>query len=76
MLKVLKVIWKPVEKALRFVGKVQSAILLTVFYLIILAPIGIIFRIIKIFRPTPSVPSYWKKRPSIEESEKTLLRQF
>lgn len=76
MLNVLKTIWKPVEKALRFVGKVQSAILLTVFYLIILAPIGIIFKIIKIFKPQLKVSSYWKKRPEIMETEETLLRQF
>lgn len=76
MFELLKTIWKPIEKGLRFVGKVQSTILLSIFYLVILMPVAIVYQIIKLLRPEQKLSTYWKKREDTEETEETLLRQF
>ncbi len=73
---VLQQIWKPIEKVLKFIGKVQSTILLSIFYLLILAPMGIIFQVIKLTRPKKRLSSYWKRREDTRETKETLLRQF
>ena len=72
----LKAIWKPIEKVLKFIGKVQSTILLTITYLVLLAPIAIGLQLTKLLQPKPRMTSYWKKRVVEMETEETLLRQF
>jgi len=76
MLELLKIAWKPIEKGLRFIGKIQSTILLSLFYLVILMPVAIIFKAVKLTQPKLKLASYWKKRVNEIETEETLLRQF
>lgn len=76
MFKLWKLIWKPIEKGLKFIGKVQSTILLTITYVVLLAPIAIVLRITNIGKKTSRQKTYWKERQAVSEDPRELLRQF
>ena len=77
MFRVVKVIWKPVEKLLLFIGKVNTVLLLSIFYYLILGPVAIGVKLTKIFSAKKgSQNSYWIARDVEPETEETLRRQF
>ena len=77
MLRVVKLIWKPVEKLLLFIGRVNTVLLLSIFYYLILGPVAIGVKLVKIFSAKKgSQSSYWIARDMEPETEETLRRQF
>ena len=75
MLNLFTQIWRPVEKGLKLVGKVQSTILLSVAY-ILLGIIAVPMQIIKLFANKPNKRTYWVVRTKEMDTEITLRRQF
>ncbi len=77
MLKLLKGIWYVMERGLKLFGKVNSILLLSIFYYLILGPVAIVAQIVKVFKLRPSeANSYWLKRDRDPETVTTLRRQF
>lgn len=77
MVSALQFIWKYIRRGLLFVGKVNSVLLLTIFYFVILGPVAIIFQLINaVFQKQKRKRSYWLARSQEKETEETLLRQF
>lgn len=67
----LKSLWQKWKKIASFIGKVQTAIILSLIYYLIITPLGILTQIIPLIsQQTPS--SYWLKR----EKESTKLSDF
>lgn len=62
------------KRGLRFIGLVQSSILLGVFYYGILGVIAVPYRLIKLVKPPKTGTSYWK--PRLIDDEASLLNQF
>lgn len=61
MKKFLNILWQRWKRIALFIGKVQTAIILSLIYYLIITPIGILTQILKLLtRQTPS--SYWLKR--------------
>lgn len=75
MFNTLKELWRPVEKGLKFIGKIQSTILLTAAY-VVLGTVAIPVQAVKMFTTKASKRSYWNKRDQEEETVTTLRRQF
>lgn len=75
MLNVLKELWRPVEKGLKFIGKIQSTILLTAAYVVVGA-VAIPVQVVKMFAPKANKRSYWNRRDQEKETVITLRRQF
>ncbi len=70
-MKTLKNVWEAWKKIARKIGTFQAKVLLTVFYLVILAPFGILFRFFKDalhLRKPVSDLSHWKVREDAHES--------
>lgn len=65
-----------IETGLKAFGRVNSALLLTVFYYLILGPVAVVFQIVKVFKVEKKTKSYWIKRTQEQETEETLRRQF
>ncbi len=76
MLGKLKVIWERVLTGLRFIGKIQSTLLLSIAYYLVIGPVAILFQGVNIMAKRPKVNSYWQPRIEIPETEITLKRQF
>lgn len=77
MLGLLKKLWELIRSGLLFIGKVNSLILLSIFYYLILGPVAILYRLSKLFKPRDKDrTSYWLPRTQEPETEETLLRQF
>ena len=56
-------LWKKIEKGLRFIGLVQSSIILGLFYYLILGAVAIPYQIVKLFKPEIKNPkTYWQPR--------------
>lgn len=77
MINLLREIWEQISKVLKFIGKVQSMLLLSIFYYLILGPIAIIKHLVSLVsNEEKEMKTYWIKRDAEPETEKTLLRQF
>lgn len=73
----IRSMWKAAMKILKTIGAVQTALLLGLFYYLILAPFAILYQFSRIFRKTPSHPtSYWIKRPTEIPTREKLMQQF
>jgi hypothetical protein len=60
-----------------YIGDFQSRLLLTLFYLLVAAPFGLIARIIDPLRLRPrAVPSVWLKRTTTDDTLQAARRQF
>ena len=76
LLALLRQIWNIVRSGLLFIGKVNSIILLAIFYYVILGPVAILVQLAQARKVKQSGHSYWQKRAVEAETEETLLRQF
>ncbi|MBI2010482.1 MAG: hypothetical protein HYS86_04925 [Candidatus Chisholmbacteria bacterium] len=76
MFSLLKQVWQVIRSLLLFIGKVNSIILLTIFYLVILGPVAVLVQVFKGVKTEKSRRSYWQRRNLESETEVTLLRQF
>lgn len=77
MLKLLKQLWERIRAGLMFFGKVQSIIILTLFYYLILGPVAVVRTALSFFVGKARDSSgFWEERESEVETEETLLRQF
>ena len=60
---ILTGVWKRVEKGLKFIGLIQSSIILGIFYYLILGAVAIPYQIVKLFKPEVKNPrTYWQSR--------------
>jgi len=64
----MKFIWNIWKKIAHFIGRVNTFIILSLFYFIILAPVAITKKIFRLFRKKSAQKSYWieKERPIAE----------
>lgn len=76
MISLLREAWQVIRSLLLFIGKVNSIILLTIFYFVILGPVVVLVQLFKGGKTEKSQRSYWQKRLLEPETEQTLLRQF
>ncbi len=71
----LNKIWKPIERGLKFIGKIQSAIILSVFYFLILGLVAIPYSVVQALSSHPKKRlTYWQPREVDDGAG--LLRQF
>ena len=57
-------VWKHVMKVARFVGHIQAAILLTLFYFIVLAPVALLYQLVADpLHLRRSSASAWQSKP-------------
>jgi len=68
--------WRIISRGLRTFGNVQIALLLGIFYYLILCPFALIYQAVGSFRKIKSQRSYWIKRITKTISEEELLKQF
>lgn len=76
--KLLKPVYVPWIKAALFIGNIVSKIILTILYILVVSPIGIIFKLTgKQFLSIkdPGTVTYWIKREG-RDDKKSLERQF
>ncbi len=68
-------LWKKIEKGLRFIGLIQSSIILGLFYYVILGLVAIPYQLVKLFKPEVKNPqTYWL--PRVVDDVGGLWRQF
>ena len=74
MVKILKKIWQGWKKLANKIGKVNSVIVLTIFYFLIIGPVAIIIKIYKLFKSKKKSESYWRDYQSVSGDDFT--KQF
>lgn len=68
---------KSTTKLLKKIGIVQSAILLTIFYYLILSPFALIYQLaIKMTQKPKDKSTYWLKRHDQPPTNETLQKQY
>ena len=65
--KILKSLWSGWKKFAHILGKVNSFILLTLFYFTIFAIVGLLKNFFKLFDKKPILNSFWIKKQEREE---------
>lgn len=78
MMKVLSAIWGVISRLLHFIGRIITVILLTVVYVVVFVPLGLVLRL---FRRTPLAlsgagGSTWKQRPPEDLTLEAARRPF
>jgi hypothetical protein len=79
MIVFLKRLWQGWKKIAAKIAHVQGHILLGVIYILIVTPLGLLFRL---FRQDPlsirflKRPSFWVRRPPITSTEAFLKKEF
>lgn len=76
----LKKIWEGWKKVAIVIGRVNTVIIMTVFYFLIIAPIGLIFRLfgwdpLQVRKKQRLKGSNWKKIADSEPDIETMSRQ-
>lgn len=67
--------WKRVERGLKFIGLIQSSIILGLFYYLILGAVAIPYQIVRLFKPeVKRLKTYWQPRQVDDVGG--LLNQF
>jgi hypothetical protein len=76
--KFLKTLKEKINNLARAIGTAQSALLLTLFYYLILGPIALIYRGARSFSKPKSLnpDTYWIKRPTSKPTKENLQKQF
>lgn len=76
----LKKLWKAWKAFAHALGKVQTFILLTVFYILILGPVSLFFRLFGKsplqYRAAKDAETYWKIKPAGARGEEQYFQQF
>lgn len=72
----LKKIWQGWKIFARTLGRINSKILLTVFFFLILGPIALIRKIVFLFKPRPAHATFWLKKEIKEEKLEDFYRPF
>jgi len=67
-------IWQPIKTLLIKIGRIQTVIVMSVFYYLILGPMAILYQLFH--RQKQSGQTYWIKKEPIEDMELYLKRQF
>ncbi len=79
VLKFLKTIWEGWKKFAHILGRIQTVILLTVFYFLILGPVALISRLFGksflIYRGGNS-HTYWIEKPASTRGEEQYFQQY
>ena len=75
MKKFLQFLWKGWLRFAHVVGRVNTVILLTVFYFVVLLPFGLVLRFLRVVRRLAPV-TFWIAREPDEASLASLRRPF
>jgi len=75
MKKILNALWQKWKTIALFIGKVQTAILLSLIYYLIVTPIGILAQIIQLISSQTPV-SYWLKRRKDSRKLANFYKQY
>jgi len=67
-------IWQPIKTLLIKIGRIQTMIIMSIFYFLILGPMAILYQIFN--RQKQSGNSYWINKEPIKDMELYLERQF
>ncbi|MBI5357148.1 hypothetical protein HZB78_06090 [Candidatus Collierbacteria bacterium] len=70
----MNLIWQPIKTLLIKIGRIQTMIIMSLFYYLILGPMAILYRIFN--RQKPSGQTYWIKKEPIKDMDLYLTRQF
>jgi len=78
MIRLVKFAWEKVRAGLMLFGKVNSLVILSLFYFLILGVVAVLMKIVGVFgkKGEDKGKSYWMPREQTEDSEEALLRQF
>ena len=63
-----------IKKILIKIGRIQTMIIMSLFYYLILGPMAILYQIFN--RQKPSEQTYWIKKEPIKDMDLYLTRQF
>lgn len=70
----LNSIWRPIKSLLAKIGRIQTAIIMTAVYFIIIGPMAILFQIFH--RQKPAGKTYWIKKEPVADMDFYLRKQF
>jgi len=75
--RLLRKVWSRWKEMAVYIGDFQSRLILTLFYLLVAAPFGLIARIIDpLHLRSRAGTSVWLKRPTAEDTLQAARRQF
>lgn len=70
-------IWDAIQRILRAIGMIQTAIILGLFYYLILGPFAILYKLSRLLVKIPKNPkSYWIKKPQEPVTPEKLIKQY
>ena len=67
-------IWQPIKSTLIKIGRIQTVIIMSLFYYLILGPMAILYQLFH--RQKQSGETYWIKKEPINDMDLYLTRQF